>query len=642
MARDDRDAGPPDPCLLRSGLPVDLGRGNEKDPGTSPADRKASLGWVETQAEAGLAGEVAPTATSPQVIPSSHHLRSFSRPALAAPIILGIAALAYGTLQASRLAWTTDDAYISFRYAEHLINGHGLVFNLGERVEGYSNFLWTLWCALGLRLGLAPEAWANFWSLACYAGTLALLCLNTISRPRHSGPALPVAAMVAAVHHDWHIFATSGLETSLFCLLAVAGYCLLVAPELDVRRLAAAGAFLGLAALTRPDGVLWGAFGAVYVLWVGRARLKAAIAYGAPFCALWLPYLAWKLWYYGDLFPNTYYAKSAYWAWYSQGWIYLELYFVKYWPLLLGLPLAAWGAISSLRARSPEVSRARRTWGRATALAAAFALVYSWFVARVGGDFMYARLLIPATPFFAILLELGLERLAPRWPVVRAALATVALVAIALASYPFRGQGWVHGIVNEYEFYSDRDRAQARRTGEALRQLFEGLPIRMAFTGGQAILAYYSKAPLAIETATGLTDRFIAHQKLTGRGRVGHEKKTPFLYLISQRRAHFWMYTGSLLSDSLATYIPLVPLELAGMKVMVLSWDPPVMEALGRRGAQVEDFPAILERYLEGMASASDEEVQRVYEKSRRFYFDHVNDPAREAPFLARLRSVRR
>ena len=43
---------------------------------------------------------------------------------------------------------TQDDAYISFRYAENFLNGDGLVFNIGERVEGYTNFLWVMILAL--------------------------------------------------------------------------------------------------------------------------------------------------------------------------------------------------------------------------------------------------------------------------------------------------------------------------------------------------------------------------------------------------------------------------------------------------------------------------------------------------------------
>src|SRR5512143_1281620 len=52
----------------------------------------------------------------------------------------------------------TDDAFISFRYARHLAMGQGLVFNPGgERVEGYSNFLWVLILAALNRVGVAPE-----------------------------------------------------------------------------------------------------------------------------------------------------------------------------------------------------------------------------------------------------------------------------------------------------------------------------------------------------------------------------------------------------------------------------------------------------------------------------------------------------
>jgi hypothetical protein len=50
-----------------------------------------------------------------------------------------------------------DDAFISFRYARNLLAGHGLVFNRGEFVEGYTNFLWTLEVAGLWRLGLRPE-----------------------------------------------------------------------------------------------------------------------------------------------------------------------------------------------------------------------------------------------------------------------------------------------------------------------------------------------------------------------------------------------------------------------------------------------------------------------------------------------------
>ena len=68
-----------------------------------------------------------------------------------------LAALVPYAWLAWRFRWLCDDAYISFRYARHLAEGAGLRFNPGESppVEGYSNFLWTLWLALGELAGVA-------------------------------------------------------------------------------------------------------------------------------------------------------------------------------------------------------------------------------------------------------------------------------------------------------------------------------------------------------------------------------------------------------------------------------------------------------------------------------------------------------
>ena len=57
------------------------------------------------------------------------------------PFLLWLAPLGWIAAFASGL---NDDAFISFRYARNLLEGQGLAFNPGERVEGYTNFLWVL------------------------------------------------------------------------------------------------------------------------------------------------------------------------------------------------------------------------------------------------------------------------------------------------------------------------------------------------------------------------------------------------------------------------------------------------------------------------------------------------------------------
>src|SRR6266571_4156489 len=79
------------------------------------------------------------------------------------PVRWGIT-LGFATLCAW-FAWMAvyqvDDAFIVYRYAANLAHGYGFVFNPGERVEGVTCFLWTLflapWAAAGLSLSRAAR-----------------------------------------------------------------------------------------------------------------------------------------------------------------------------------------------------------------------------------------------------------------------------------------------------------------------------------------------------------------------------------------------------------------------------------------------------------------------------------------------------
>ena len=71
--------------------------------------------------------------------------------------LLALCVLAAFAANVERHAFLGDDSFISFRYAKHLAEGQGLVWNPGDRVEGYTNFLWVLLMAAGLSVGVAPE-----------------------------------------------------------------------------------------------------------------------------------------------------------------------------------------------------------------------------------------------------------------------------------------------------------------------------------------------------------------------------------------------------------------------------------------------------------------------------------------------------
>src|SRR5438093_11805461 len=124
-----------------------------------------------------------------------------------------------------RYLWfVCDDAYISYRYAANLAHGLGPVYNAGERVEGYSNFLWMILSAATIRLGGEPQTWAPVVSAVAALLTLAIVLRSAHARGMNL---LPVGILLAA-SPGFAAWATSGLETGLFTFALTGGMLALV------------------------------------------------------------------------------------------------------------------------------------------------------------------------------------------------------------------------------------------------------------------------------------------------------------------------------------------------------------------------------------------------------------------------------
>ena len=136
-----------------------------------------------------------------------------------------ILALSFLGLVAHSLVYrfVNDDAYISFVFARNLAEHGQLVFNLGDRVEGYTNFLWTLILALVMKLGIPPEAGALVLSALCAGGTM-LASARLVARlrgGRSAWDALPAALLAASA--GFACWTSGGLETQLFTFLVTLG-----------------------------------------------------------------------------------------------------------------------------------------------------------------------------------------------------------------------------------------------------------------------------------------------------------------------------------------------------------------------------------------------------------------------------------
>lgn len=124
-----------------------------------------------------------------------------------------MAAVTAGAL-AHQLLFSTlaEDAYISLRYSAQLLAGNGLVFNPGEQVEGYSNFVWVLLVASG---GLVHDNLVEVARMIGVVSTLAAVVLTAVLVRRTTGTAWagPAAAALVASAGPVAAYGPSGLET---------------------------------------------------------------------------------------------------------------------------------------------------------------------------------------------------------------------------------------------------------------------------------------------------------------------------------------------------------------------------------------------------------------------------------------------
>ena len=165
---------------------------------------------------------------------------------------------------------TIDDAFITFRYARNLASGNGLVFNLGERVEGVTSLSWTLLLAAveALRLPVEPAAFVLGVAFALLALRESYLLGRALGA---SAGACLAATALLAVHGRFWLVAGNGLEGGLFAFLAV----LVARKTIEGADGRLIGALLGLLFMTRPESLLIAPVVLLYAAYGDPARPKA-------------------------------------------------------------------------------------------------------------------------------------------------------------------------------------------------------------------------------------------------------------------------------------------------------------------------------------------------------------------------------
>jgi len=423
-------------------------------------------------------------------------------------------------LVVARCAWIGDDAFITLRTVDHLLSGHGLRFNVAERVQAYTHPLWMLLLVPVHALTDDPFHGPLALSLAITAGVAGVSGWSLGPSPSR-GAALLVTLGCSKAFVD---FSTSGLENPLTHLLLA----VLVLAVVRGAPPAAVGGLAGLMMVNRLDSVL---LVAPLVAWFAASELGdprrnparwAALATGLIPVAVWHGF---ALVYYGTPLPNTAAAKlghgltvaerlpgSLAWAW---------------WALSVdpASVLAILGATAVGATRGTAVDRAL--------------LLGAWsqvaYVGWIGGDFMGDRFLSAPVWIAAVVLA----RAAPR-PWLRGGLAGLCLIALASPHSPLRsGPAYVKaapygGVVDERGYYWPAMGWWSTARGAHPRHPWARKGARLRAEGRQRVLkatagmiAYYGGPDLHLVDPLGLTDPLIARlpARFDPSPRVGHHRR---------------------------------------------------------------------------------------------------------------------
>ncbi|MCP4403590.1 MAG: glycosyltransferase family 39 protein [bacterium] len=321
-------------------------------------------------------------------------------------ICLCLCALGIAVFQIQHYArFTVDDAFISFRYAENFANGGGLVFNKGEYVEGYTNFLWVILLGsfhkLGFDIPHMSLILGAVFSLLTLLGGYFLSC--AVSRKRTFPPSasllMTFSIIALASSRSFGIWAVAGLETPLFmCLLTWAIYRRLREEEQSGFPFSAI--LFGLMALTRPEGIMY--FGlsclhsCVYRLKSARGNAFEQWKNVLIFSAFVVPHFLWRWLYYGYLFPNTSYIKVG-GELKLSGFKYVYEFFLHY----------GGGAFFLICCLLVLATRLNEYWSSYLLSIMSLSILYFLYV---GGDWMPEfRFFAPLLPLFFLLMQEGLR-----------------------------------------------------------------------------------------------------------------------------------------------------------------------------------------------------------------------------------------
>jgi hypothetical protein len=207
-----------------------------------------------------------------------------------------------------------DDAMVSMSYARNLTDGHGLVWNIaGEKVEGFTNPLWVFCMALFHLLTVAASKISLLIQIT--EGIFLVLSLFFVKKIADAvatdSPFVSFGAvLLTAFYLPINFWSLQGMEVGPLILLTNIVIWKVVESHQQQKFNGWIYPLLGIETLLRPDlFLLFFVTGAFLAVVDKTNRKKHILVGGTTFLLCVLIQTSLRIWYYGEILPNTYYLK---------------------------------------------------------------------------------------------------------------------------------------------------------------------------------------------------------------------------------------------------------------------------------------------------------------------------------------------
>ena len=413
-------------------------------------------------------------------------------------------------LDGTRYFWLDDDEMISMRYARNLAEGFGLVWNPGERVEGYTNFGFTVMMAaihaLGARDAVAPLI-VKLVNLVLASAVLMLTDRLATAVGVRRGVARPVVLLTLALCLDLVYWSSNGFETTAVTAAFLGALVTMLQrsraqPEAEPVGLFGALALASIPVL-RGDGLHVWAGAAFVALAVSRTRARTAWVLGASLIPAAM-HLAFRHAYYGDWFPNTYYVKT----------VGLDR------PLVRGLSYSVRFVTCYAVPLFFALAGAVRGRGRRASLLLLAFVPTTLYVLRVGGDsenFPHARFYAHLVPVLLVVAVASVDALR-RTSLATRAIAQGAVFVATVAAIGVRSTDTLRAVVS-----TNGRAAEQVALGVYLRE--HAYPTSSVAVYMAGIVPYVSR--LRAYDLLGKTDAHVARLPYYPGSPIGHGKVDP-------------------------------------------------------------------------------------------------------------------